>query len=167
LIAIAALTELSTMNQPTSTGTKTSVTVSPRMSGQRTKEPTQKRTTTPQVVSSPQTNINSRIDPQIPVNPRLAHHRGTRGLSSTVSLESFNSTNNIKNNTINNNNNTNNNITGSPITNPSINGGSITNSKDDDTTINIVDQPLQRTLRTRATEKKQRHKLNTTVYRIF
>jgi hypothetical protein len=77
------------MNRPTSSGTKTSVTVSPRVSEQRTKEATQKRNTTPQVVGSPQTNINLRIGPQMPVGPRLGHHRGTRGLSSTVSLESF------------------------------------------------------------------------------
>jgi hypothetical protein len=87
----------------------------------------------------------------MPVNPQLAHHRGTRGLSSSVSLESFNSTNNIQNNTINNNNSTNN-----------IDGGSITNLKDK----NIIDTPT-RGLRTRATTKKQTHKLNTTVYRIF
>jgi hypothetical protein len=155
--AIAALTELSAMNRPTSTITRVT------MSGQRivTKKPAQKRTTTPQVV----------VSPQIPVNPRLDHHRGTRGLSSTVSLESFNSTNNIKNNTINNNTNDNNstkNITGNPLTKPNINdttdnidGGSITNS----TNKNIV-TPTRR-LRTRATTKKQTHKLNTTVYRIF
>jgi hypothetical protein len=49
--AIAALTELSAMNRPTSTGTKTSVT----MSGQRTttKEHVQKRTTTPQMPVDP------------------------------------------------------------------------------------------------------------------
>jgi hypothetical protein len=52
--AIAALTELSAMNRPTSTGTKTSVTVSPRVSGQRTKGPTQNRNTTPQVVGIPE-----------------------------------------------------------------------------------------------------------------
>jgi hypothetical protein len=109
----------------------------------------------------------------MPVNPRLAHHRGTRGLSSTVSLDSVNSTNNIKNNTINNNNNDNNstkNITGSPLTQRNINdtndktdGGSITYSTDK----NIIDTPTRRTLSTRATDRKQHHKLNTTVYRIF
>jgi hypothetical protein len=112
----------------------------------------------------------------MPVDPRLDHHRGTRGLSSTVPLESFNSTNNNKNNTINNNNNDNNstkNITGNPLIKPNIDDttgnidrGSITNSKDSDTNENITITPTRR-LRTRATKKKQRHKLNTTVYRIF
>jgi hypothetical protein len=54
----------------------------------------------------------------------------------------------------------------SPITKPNIN----------DTNNNIIDiqreensphTPIRRTLRTRATTKKQTHKLNTTVYRIF
>jgi hypothetical protein len=59
--AIAALTEMSEMNRPT--GTKGSVT----QSGQRTtsKEPIQKRTTSPQMNG----------------DPRLARHRGTRGLT--------------------------------------------------------------------------------------
>jgi hypothetical protein len=88
------------MNQSTSTSTESSVTI-PTVSGQRTtKEPIQKRNTTPQVAGNPQTNINPRIDPQMHVDPRVVHHRGTRGLSSTVSLESFNSPNNINNNTI-------------------------------------------------------------------
>jgi hypothetical protein len=102
---------------------------------------------------------------QLPVDPQLARHRGMRGLSSTVSLDSFNSTNNIKNNTISSNNSTKN-FTGSPITKPNIN----------DTNNNIIDTqreensphaPIRRTLRTRATTKRQTHKLNTTVYRIF
>jgi hypothetical protein len=77
--AIAALTEMSEMNHTSNKGGDT-------MSGRRTttKEPIQKRTT------SPQTNINPRFDPQMPGILRLAHHRGTRGLSSTVSLNSFN-----------------------------------------------------------------------------
>jgi hypothetical protein len=90
-------------------------------------------------------------------------------LSSTVSLESFNSTNNIKNHTINNSNSTKN-ITGNPLTKPNINdttdnidGGSITNS----TNKHIIGTPTRRPLRTRATTKKQTHKLNTTMYRIF
>jgi hypothetical protein len=101
--AIAALTELSAMNRPTSTKTKTSVI----LPGQRTttKEPVKKRTTTPQVFVSPKTNITPL---QMPVNPRLAHHRGTHGLSSTVSLDSSNSTNNIKKGTISSKNRTNN-----------------------------------------------------------
>jgi hypothetical protein len=131
--AIAALTEMSSMNRTiisTSASKQGSVTVSPRVSGQRTtKEPTQKRTTTLQVVGSPRTSINPQIDPQMPVDPRLVHHRGTRSLSSIVSLDSFNSTNNIKNNT---------------ITNPNIN----------DTNDIIIDTPTRRQLRTRATEKK-------------
>jgi hypothetical protein len=113
--AMTALTEILSINRTTtstSTGKQGSVTVSPRVPGQRTREQVpQKRITTPQ------TNINPRIDPQMPVDPRLARHRGTRGLSSIISLDSSNSTNNIKNNTICNNNSTNN-----------INGGSITNS---------------------------------------
>jgi hypothetical protein len=57
--AIAALTEMSAMNRATTT-TNSSVTVSPKVPGLRTsKEPIQKRTTTPQVAGSPQTNINS------------------------------------------------------------------------------------------------------------
>jgi hypothetical protein len=134
----------------TSTSNKSSVTVSPTASGQRTtKEPIQRRNTTPQVAGSPQKNINLRIDPQLPVNPRLAHHRGARVLTSTVSLDSFNSPNNINNNTITNNSSPNN-----------IDGGTITNLEDKNIT------PTRR-LRTRATEKKQTHKLNTTVYKIF
>jgi hypothetical protein len=152
--AIAALTEMSAMNLiTTGTRTKGSFTVCPKVPEQRTttKEPIKKRNTTPQVAGIPQTNINPQIDPQMPVDPRLAHHRGTRGLSSTVSLDSFNSTKNI---------------TGSPLTKPNIN----------DTNNNIIDTqreensphaPIRRTLRTRATNKKQAHKLNTTVYRIF
>jgi hypothetical protein len=131
--AIASLTEILARNRTTttSTGANSSVTVSPRVSGQRTTEKgSRKRTTTPQM-------------------PRLAHHSGTRGLSSTVSLDSFNSTNNIKNNTISNNNSTEN-ITGSPITIP-----------------DIIDTPTRLRLQKRPTEKKQCHKLNTTVYRIF
>jgi hypothetical protein len=152
--AIAALTEMSAMNQ-TTTSTKGSVTPSPRMSGQRTttKEPIRKRNTSPQVAGSP----------QMPVNPRLAHHRGTRVLSSTVSLESFNSTKYIKNNTINNNNNDNKstkNITGSPLTNPNINDKIIDTQRKENS-------PQRRQLRTRTTKKKQDHKLNTAVYRIF
>jgi hypothetical protein len=82
-------------------------------------------------------------------------------LSSTVSLDSFNSTKNIKNNTISNNNSTKI-ITGSPITNPNIN----------DTNDNIIDTQReenspQRRLRTRSKEKKQKHRLTTTVYKIF
>jgi hypothetical protein len=98
----------------------------------------------------------------MPGNPRLVRHRGTGGLSSTVSLDSFNSTNNIKNNTINNNNNDNNSTKNINDTNDNNDGGSITNSTDK----NIIGTPTRR-LRTQATTNKQTHKLNTTVYRIF
>jgi hypothetical protein len=112
-------------------------------------------------------------------NPRLDHHRGTRGLSSTVSLESVNSTNNIKKGTISSKNRTNNIIDtqreencpqNAPIRNP------ITNQNINDTNANIIyiqreenspHAPIRQTLRTRATQKKQAHKLNTTVHRIF
>jgi hypothetical protein len=104
----------------------------------------------------------------MPGIPRLTRHGGTRGLSSTVSLNSFNSTNNIKNDSISNNNNNNNstkNITGSPITKPNIN----------DTNDNIIDTqreensphaPIRRTLRTRATNKKQETSSQTEHYSI-
>jgi hypothetical protein len=171
--AIAALTEMSEMNH---TSNKGSVTVSPKVSEQRTttKEPIQKRTTTPQVAGRPQTNVIPRINPQmpgiprlvrhrgtqLPVDPQLARHRGTRGLSSTVSLDSFNSSKNIKNNTISNNNNNKNstkNITGSPITKPNINdtNNNIINTQREE---NSPHAPIRRTLRTRATKKKQAHK---------
>jgi hypothetical protein len=148
--AIAALTEMSEMNHTSNNGSVT-------MSGQRTttKEPVQKRTTTPQVF----------VSPQMPVEPRLDHHRGTRGLSSTVSLDSFNSTNNNKKGTISSKNITNN-ITESPITNPNINDNN-ENINDTQREKNSPHAPIRRTLRTRATEKKQAHKMNTTVYRIF
>jgi hypothetical protein len=146
------------------------------MPGQRTttKEPIQKRTT------SPQTNINPQFDHQMPGIPRLARHRGTRGLSSTVSLDSFNSTNNIEKGTIRSKNRTNNIIDtqkeenspqNEPIRRP------ITDQNINDNSENIIDTQreknsphapiLRRTLRTRATQKKQAHKMNTTVYRIF
>jgi hypothetical protein len=102
--AITALTEILSINQSTSTSETGSVTVAPRVSGQRTREQVRKRTATPQVFGSPQTNINPRINPQMPADPRLKHHRGTCTLSSIVPLESFNSANNITNNTISNNN---------------------------------------------------------------
>jgi hypothetical protein len=110
----------------------------------------------------------------MPVDPRLAHHIGTRGLSSTVSLDSFNSTtNNIKNNTISKKNSTRN-ITGIPITNPNINdiNDNIINTHREENSpqhrlITTSNAPIQLQLRTRTTVKKQRHKLNTTVYRIF
>jgi hypothetical protein len=163
--AIAALTEMSSMNRPTtSTRTKTSVI----MPGQRTttKEPAQKRTTTPQVICSP----------KMTADQRLARHRGKRGLSSTVSLESFNSTNNIKNGNISSKNRTENIINTqreenspqnapirSPITNPNINDNS-ENIIDTQREKNSPHAPiLRRTLRTRARTKKQAHKLNTTV----
>jgi hypothetical protein len=119
------------------------------------------------------------VSPTMPGDPRLDYHRGTRGLSSTVSLESFNSTNNIKKGTISSKNRTNNIIDtqreenspqNAPIRNP------ITNQNINDTNDNIIDTqreensphvPIGRTLRTRATTKKQAHKMNTTVYRIF
>jgi hypothetical protein len=75
--AIAALTEMSEMNHSSNKG---SVTVSPKVSEQRTatsrqrtttKEPVQKRTTTPQDF----------VSPQMPADPQLARHRGTRGLT--------------------------------------------------------------------------------------
>jgi hypothetical protein len=158
---------MSSMNRSTSTNKQGNVTVSPKVSGQRTttREPVQKRNTTPQVAGSPQTNINPRIDPQMPIDPRLVRHRGTGGLSSTVSLDSFNSTNNIKSNTTTNNNSTNN-INESPITNPNI-------SDTHDTNDNIIDtqreenSPQRRQLRTRANGKKQKHRLLTTIYKIF
>jgi hypothetical protein len=87
--AIAALTEMSSMNR-TTTSTSTSKQGSVTVSGQRTtKEPVQKRTTTPQVVGSPQTNIIPRIDLQMPVDPRLKHHRGTRGLTGFLLWPSY------------------------------------------------------------------------------
>jgi hypothetical protein len=132
--AITALTEILSINRtPANTSKPGGLTVSPRVSRQRTKEPIRKKTTTPQVVGSPQTTINPQIDPQMPDNPRLVHHRGTRGLSSTLSLDSTNSPNDISNNTISNKNSTNN-----------IDGGSITNSKNNDTTDNINNQLTQR-----------------------
>jgi hypothetical protein len=122
--AIAALTELSEMNH---TGNKSSVTISPKVSGHRTtKEPVQKKNTTP----------------QMPVKPRLDHHRGTRGLSSTVSLDSFNSTNNSKKGTISSKNKTNNIIDtqreenspqNAPIWSP------VNNQNINDTNANIID----------------------------
>jgi hypothetical protein len=174
--AIAALTEMSEMNH---TSNKGSVTVSPKVSGQRTttKEPIRK----------------GNMTLQIPGIPRLNCHRGTRGLSSTVSLNSFNSTNNNKEGTISSKNRTNN-ITGSPITNRNINENIIYTQREEnspqnapirspitdpiinDNSVNVIDTqreensqhaPIRRTLRTRATKKKQAHKMNTTVYRIF
>jgi hypothetical protein len=68
--AIAALTEILSMNRTTtststSTSAKVSVTVSPRASEQRTtKEPVQKRTTTPQVADSPQKIISPKLIPK-------------------------------------------------------------------------------------------------------
>jgi hypothetical protein len=104
----------------------------------------------------------------MPVDPRLACHRGTRGLSSTVSLDSFNSTNNIQSNTITNNNSPNT-ITGSPITIQNINdtNPNIIDTQGEENSPNLKDAPIRCQLRKRATEKKQNHKLNTTVYRIF
>jgi hypothetical protein len=134
------------------------------------------------------------VTPKIPGIPRLNRHGGTRGISSTISLDSFNSTNNIKKGTISSKNRTNN-ITGSPITNPNINENIIETQREEnspqnapirspitdpiinDNSVNIIDTqreenspqkaPIRRKLRTRTTEKKQRHKMNTTVYRIF
>jgi hypothetical protein len=116
----------------------------------------------------------------MPVNPRLVRHRGTRGLSSTVSLDSFNSTNNIKKGTISSKNRTNNIIDTqrnenspqnapirSPITNPNINdinNVNIINTQEENSPQNA---PIRRKLRTRTTQIKQAHKMNTTVYRIF
>jgi hypothetical protein len=156
--AITALTELSAMNRPTGTKTKTSVI----LPGQRTttKEPVKKRTTTPQVFVSPTTNITPL---QMPINPQLAHHRGTRGLS----LNSFNSTNNIKKGTISSKNRTKNIIDtqrkenspqNAPIRSP------INNQNINDTNTNIINTqrqensphaPIRRKLQTRATQKKQ------------
>jgi hypothetical protein len=153
------------MSEMNHTSNKGSVTVCPKVSGQRTttKEPVRKRNMTPQVACSPKTNIT-------PVDPRLARHRGTCGLSSTVSLESFNSTNNSTNNnkkgTISSKNITKN-ITGSPITNQNINDINetiIDTQREENSPQNA---PIRQTLRTRATKKKQAHKVNTTVYRIF
>jgi hypothetical protein len=101
----------------------------------------------------------------------------------TVSLDSFNSTINDKKGTIssknkNNNPNINDNNSidtqqkenspqnapiRSPITDTNINNNNnnIIDTKTEDAPI------LRRTLRTRATKKKQAHKMNTTVYRIF
>jgi hypothetical protein len=164
------------MSEMNHTSNKGSVTMFERRT--TTKEPVKKRTPTPQVF----------VSPTMPVDPRLAHHRGTRayprgtrGLSSTVSLDSFNSTNNNKKGTISNKNKTNNIIDTqrkenspqnapiqSPITDQNIN---------DNNDINIINTqreenspqnaPLRRTLRTRAKQKNQAHKMNTTVYRIF
>jgi hypothetical protein len=164
--AIAALTELSTMNH---TSNKSSVTVPQKVPGQRTttKEPVQKRNMTPKMI----------------VDPRLAHHRGTRGLSSTVSLDSFNSTNNDKKGTIsskNKNNNPNINDNNSIDTQQKENSpqnapirSPITEPNSNDINVNIIDTktedaPILRwTLRTRTKPIKQAHKINTTVYRIF
>jgi hypothetical protein len=82
--AIAALTEMSAMNLTTTgTSTKGSVTVCPNEQRTTTKEPIKKRNITPQVICSP----------KMTADPRLARHRGTRGLSSTVSLDSFGNNN--------------------------------------------------------------------------
>jgi hypothetical protein len=162
---------MSKMNQ-NHTSNNGSVTVCPKVPEQRstTKEPIKKRKPTP----------------QMPGDPQLDHHRGTHGLSCTVSLESFNSTNNNKKGTISSKNRTNN-ITGSPITNANIIDtqreenspqnapirSPITDPNiNDNNDVNIIntkteDAPIGRTLRTRATKKKQAHKMNTTVYRIF
>jgi hypothetical protein len=119
----------------------------------------------------------------MPAEPRLNRNGGTRGLSSTVSLDSFNSTNNIKKGTISSKN---------KDTNPNINDNNILNTQqkenspqnapirspitdqiiNDNNNENIIDTktedaPIGRRLRTRATQKKQAHKMNTTVYRIF
>jgi hypothetical protein len=149
--AITALTEILAMKRTTtSTSAKRSVTVSPKTQRTRGQVPR---------ITTPQTNIH----PQMPVNPRLARHRGTRGLSSTVSLDSFNSPNNVKNITIsknNNDNNNNKNITGIPITKPNI-SDNISNTQREENS-----QQCQQ-LRTRNKETKQKHKLTTTVYKIF
>jgi hypothetical protein len=146
------------MNRPTtSTRTKTSVI----MPGQRTttKEPAQKRNITPQVICSP----------KMTADPRLDYHRGTRGLSSTVSLNSLNSTTNIKKGTISSKHRTNN-ITDtqreenspqnapiwSPITDPDINDNN-ENIIDTQREENSPHAPIRRTLRTRTTTKKQTH----------
>jgi hypothetical protein len=166
------------MSEMNHTSNKSSVAVSPKVPGQRTttKEPIKKRKPSPQIAGKPRSNA------QMPAEPRLNRHGGTLGLSGTVSLDSFNSTNNIKKVTISSKNRTKN-ITDtqrkenspqnapiqSPINNQNIN---------DNNTIIITDTqreknsphnaPIrQRTLRTRATQKKQAHKMNTTVYRIF
>jgi hypothetical protein len=169
--AIAALTEMSEMNH---TGNKGSVTVSPKVSERRkvpeqrtpTKEPSKKRKPTP----------------QIPGDPRLDHHRGTRGLSSTVSLDSFNSTNNNKKGTISSKNkNTNPNINDNNSTDTQQKENSpqnapirrpLTEPNSNDINVNIIDTktedaPIRQTLRTRTKQIKQAHKMNTTVYRIF
>jgi hypothetical protein len=141
------------------------------MPGQRitTKEPVKKRTTTPQVF----------VSPKMTADPRLDHHSGTSGLSSTVSLESFNSTNNnkkgtisIKNrpkniiNTESKENSPQNALIPSPITNPSINDNS-ENIIDTQQQENSPHAPIGRKLRTRAKQFKQAHKMNTAIYRIF
>jgi hypothetical protein len=180
--AIAALTEMSKMNHTSNNG---SVTVCPKVPEQRTKVPEQ-RTTTKEPI------IERKPTPQIPGIPGLDHHRGTHGLSSTVSLDSINSTNNNKKGTISSINRTNN-ITGGPIINLNINDNNeniidtqreenspqnapirspITDPNINDNNLNITntkteDAPIRWTLRTRATKNKQAHKLNTTVYRIF
>jgi hypothetical protein len=97
-------------------------------------------------------------------------------LNSTVSLDSFNSTNNIKKGTISSKNRTNNIIDtqreenspqNAPIRSP------ITDTNINDNNLNIIDTKTEdtpiprRTLRTRAKQIKQAHKMNTTVYRIF
>jgi hypothetical protein len=97
-----------------------------------------------------------------------------------VSLDSFNSTNNDKKGTISSKNRTNNIIDTqrkenspqnapirSPITNPNINGNSkniINTQREENSPQNAL---IRRKLRTRTTQKKQAHKMNTTVYRIF
>jgi hypothetical protein len=175
--AIVALTEMSEMDRTTtSTRTKTSVI----MPGQRTtiKEPITKRNTTPQVAGSPKMTVDPRLAHH---RGSLAHHRGTRGLSSTVSLDSFNSANNIKKGTISSKNRTNNIIEtqreenspqNAPIRSP-ISDQNISDNND----VNISDTqreenspqtaPIRRTLRTRAKQFKQAHKMNTPVCRIF
>jgi hypothetical protein len=133
------------------------VTVCPKVSKQRTKEePIPKRKPAPQIPGIP------RLANITPVDPRLARHRGMCGLSSTVSLGSLNSTNNIKKGTISSKNRTNNIIDTqreenspqnapiqSPITDPNINDNSeniIDTQREENSPQNA---PIRRMLRTR------------------
>jgi hypothetical protein len=174
--AIAALTEMSEMPKINQTSDKSSVTVSPKVTGQRTTtNPVRKRNMTPQMPVIP------RLANITPLNPRLNRHGGTRGISSTVSLDSFNSTNNIKKGTISSRNRTNNIIDTqreenspqnapirSPITDQNINDNNNVNISNTQREENSPQNaPIRRKLRTRAKQIKQAHKMYTTVYRIF
>jgi hypothetical protein len=94
--AITALTEILFTNR--STSTSGSGTVPPRVSRHGTREQVRKdQTAIPQVAGNPQIHVNPQVDPQI---PGVARHRDTYGLSGTGTLNSFNSTKNIKKSTL-------------------------------------------------------------------